>query len=96
MVDLITPDEMREAMRARIAAGVDRHSISHLIGLFAKPIPLGKPRIDWKGLRPSVERIPEAKRAAFLVALERQRPLGTTGWLPGLPARRFPAPEAPA
>ena len=95
MIDLITPDMMREAMRARIAAGVDRHSISHLICLFAKPSPSEKPRIDGRVLRLPVERIPEQERAAFLSALEKQRPLDTTtGWLPGLPVQRVPTREA--
>lgn len=94
MVDLITPDMMRAALRARIAAGVDQHSISQLICLFAKPSPAEKPRIDGRVPRLPVERIPERDRAAFLAALEKQRPTGIIDWLPGLPLRRATAVSA--
>ena len=99
MVDLITADMMREAVRARIAAGVDQHSISHLICLFAKSSPAEEPRIDRRVPRLPVECVPERDRAAFLAALGQQRPSGIIDWLPGLPLRRVvatgPASETP-
>jgi hypothetical protein len=90
MGDLITPDMMRTAMRARIAMGVDQHSISLLICLFVNPVPSErKPRTDGKVPRFPVERIPEGNRAAFLAALETERPTAVTiDWLPGVPSRR--------
>jgi hypothetical protein len=90
MGDLIKPDMMRTAMRARIAMGVDQHSISLLICLFVNAAPSERrPRTDGKVPRFPVERIPEGNRAAFLAALEKERPTAVTiDWLPGAPSRR--------
>ena len=71
-VGIITAEDLRAAVRAKLDDGISSRAISLLVCAYAQPKPdSGRPQRGWRRL--PIETIPEDWRAAFIAALDRLR-----------------------
>jgi hypothetical protein len=71
-VGIITAEDLRAAVRAKLDDGISSRAISLLVCAYAQPeANSGRPQRGWRRL--PVETIPEDWRAAFMLALDRLR-----------------------